>query len=182
MLSGRSKKALRILAGCLGGFFLAWLGYALFETNFYRRALPEQLEITGLATTGSDFNPLLLLVPMRHEACGAVVFQMSQHTVDAIAKNGAAFFETARQGRGYSKGHPLSHYYSYEPWQETPLPSGWIGDGIWSLGLHCARLDRALVQRMAAAAREPGSYYTTKSEAQLVVIPRLKLIVFTYFG
>jgi hypothetical protein len=60
------------------------------------------------------------------------------------------------------------------------VPLGWTGDGVWSIGLHCIGTSRA--RQIAAAAKEPGSYYTQKDEAELLVIPKLGLIVLTYFG
>jgi hypothetical protein len=117
---------------------------------------------------------------MRHEACGGAIFKLTQLNVTAIEHQGLNFFQMARQGRGYPEGDRLHSFYSYEPWQQTPLPAAWASEGTW-LGLACMRLGFGLTRSITNAAREPGSYFTLKrSGAMLLVIPRLKLAVYTY--
>jgi len=61
------------------------------------------------------------------------------------------------------------------------VPHRWVSEGIW-IGLHCMRLPRVTVQQIVDAAKKAGSYYTTKREAELLVIPSLGLVLYTYFG
>jgi hypothetical protein len=174
----RWKPLLLILAG-LGCIGLLYLGYKVVATNFYQRALPAALITEGLATTGSDVGVLSLLLPIRPEACGGAIFHLADQSVTGIAQAGLAFFQNAVEGRGYPQGHRLHYFYRYKPWRETPVPHAWTSDGMWP-GLACVRASAALAEAILKAAREPSSYYTTKPSAELLVIPRLKLVVFTY--
>ncbi len=166
-------------AGALVGTW--WLACSVYETWFYRRALPAALETTGLVTAQSDASFLSALLAFQREACGGALHGLSVSTRRAIERQGLAFFATASHGRGYPPGHPQHHYYSYRSWQETPVPHAWISEGIWS-GLNCMKLDRATVLRIKDAATRPGSFYSTKDEAEILVVPSLELVVFTYFG
>jgi hypothetical protein len=169
---------LRAILKSVGVLLVAgWFIVTVWETQFYEQALPAELETWGPATTGSDAHWWYVLVPARWEACGGAIFHMTPATIEKINAQGLEFFSNAIQGRGYLTGR-LKYYY--KPWAETPVPLGWTGDGVWSIGLHCIGTSRA--RQIAAAAKEPGSYYTQKDEAELLVIPKLGLIVLTYFG
>ncbi len=108
------------------------------------------------------------------------IFQLDDATRNEIDRKGLPFFDDARQGRGHPPGSHRQSYCKYEPWQETPVPQKWIR-GSWS-GLSCMELPQELSRAIVEAAKQPGSYFTTKREAELLVIPSLGLIVFTYFG
>lgn len=152
-----------------------------FETNHYRNALPIELKTKGLATTGSDVSLLSALFALQREGCGGAIFNLTDEARHLIKTNGLAFFSNAKYGRGYPAEDRLRHYYTYQPWQETPLPSAWTSEGIW-LGLNCMGLGRNMTQAIRSAAISSGSYYATKPEALLLVIPDLGLVVFTYYG
>jgi hypothetical protein len=118
---------------------------------------------------------------LRYEACGGALFYLAHATRDAIEKQGIAYFADALQGRGYPEGSRRAFYYHYETWKETPVPHDWVSEGMW-VGLHCMDLQKDLARQIVDAAKVPGSYFTTKDEGQLLVIPSLGLVVFTYFG
>jgi hypothetical protein len=169
--------AVREISSCLCGsiaavFVLVPLLWSVYETSFYRKALPESLATSGLAQTGASVG--------FGEACGGVIFQLDDTTRNEINRKGLPFFDDARQGRGYLPGSRLQSFYNYEPWQETPVPQKWIS-GSW-VGLSCMTLPQELSRAIVEAAKQPGSYFRTKREAELLVIPSLGLIVFTYFG
>ena len=146
-------------------------------TNFYEKALPPQLRTSGFVTSGSDYG-LFGFLTLSREACGAVVFELSSETIAEIRRDGLSFFREATQGRGY----PGSAYYHYQAWQQTPVPASWFGDGAVSASLHCAGFGRELRRRIGEGSRRGGSFYTTMSEAQLIVLPDEGIIVLTYFG
>jgi hypothetical protein len=169
---------LMVLVAMFGSAVLAW---RYFESEFYKRALPSQIAVSGFATIGSDLNRLVALVPMRHEGCGGALFRLSDATRASIAREGIAFFRAARQGRGYPDGHPDHHYYSYAEWRETPATDSLDRNSAW-LGLGCMGLDGETSAKIDAAARQSGSYFTTMREAVLLVIPGLGIAVVSYFG
>jgi hypothetical protein len=152
-----------------------YIAPAVKSTNFYEKALPLQLQTTGFVTAGSDVGFLDILA---REACGAVVFNLAPETIETIKRDGLSFFDGATQGRGY----PTDHYYHYGPWQQTPTPSTWFGEGIVAGSLSCANLSPELRRRIREGSLRPGSFYSIKPEAQLIVLPDEGLVVFTYFG
>jgi hypothetical protein len=161
-----------------------WLGWSVLKTNFYRGAIPSEIGLTfGLATTGSDSNLVAALLPIPPKACGGAIFGLSSGTAEAINREGTAFLSNARQGRGYdNKSDRLYYYYSYVPWQETPLPDGWLAEsllGQW-YGLSCMSLSNSFAESITKAAGNPGSFFTTGPSKMLLVVPELRLVVYTY--
>jgi hypothetical protein len=154
-----------------------WVGYSLIETHWYEGTLPEALETTGFATTGSDLQLFDLLMPVPVKVCGGAAFSLTRRTLAAIATRGLPFFDQARRPRGDPRNRPRLAY-DYAQWRETPVPSGWTSDGPWA-GLACMGGTWSGVN-IYDAAREPGSYYTERPGAQLLVVPRFGIAVFTY--
>ena len=176
-LSGRVQ-ILLVIACFLGTILLGW---SVLKTRFYRAAIPAEIEITfSLATTGSSMSIWEAALPLRPKACGGAIFELSNTTIAAIRDRGLDALNDARQGRGYAdKTDQLFYYYSYKPWQPTPVPSQWTSQGMW-YGLSCMNLGYGFGQSIVEAAQVPGSFYTTGLSKILVIIPSLKLAVFTY--
>lgn len=149
----------------------------------YRRSIPAEIDITSMVAQGSDATLIDLIIPVRREGCGGAAFQLSDAAAAQITKQGLALLGSARIGRGY-KNSPEEYYATYQPWQETPVPSPWMGDGIWAAGFGCLKDDARHFDADAVyrAVREPGAYFTTGPETELLIIPRLRLVVLTYFG
>jgi hypothetical protein len=181
VMTRRTKLFLKAAAVCVAVYGAGYLLFAVYETHHFRKALPEILETSGLATTGSDLSLPVALLAFSREACGGAILTMTDTTRAAIEKDRLSFFAAASHARGYPPGDRLHRYYTYKPWTETPVPAEWTSEGIW-IGLHCMKLSREMVTAIRKAALAPGSYYSTKDEAELLVIPSLGLIVFTYYG
>jgi hypothetical protein len=158
-------------------FVCLWAGYSCIETLWYEDNLPPALRTTGLATTGSDLHLFDLMTPVRSKVCGAATFTLTGPTVGAIKAQGLAFFEHARKPRGDPRDRPRLAY-EYTAWRETPVPPAWTSDGMWA-GLSCMGWTWSQLD-IYEAARAPGSYYTERPGAQLLVVPRLGLAAFTY--
>lgn len=147
------------------------------KSVFYTNALPEEIRTTRADTRGSD------AIVFFRKACGGVIFDLTDETISAIEQRRLSFFLNARQGRGYPIGDRKAYYYSYAEWQETPVPEGWVGsEGIFSLSVQCMENRRALDKAISEALKLPGSYFTTKRAAELVVIPSLKIAVLAYYN
>lgn len=123
-----------------------------------------------------------MLLPIRAESCGGVIFKLSAATISSLKEQGLLFLASARQGRGYPAGDRLSHYYHYAEWQETPVPTGWLGDGILAMELHCMDIGHSTRRAIGEAVQAPGSYFTTKDEGQLLILPDLGWAVYVYYG
>lgn len=104
---------------------------------------------------------------------GAYAFSLNQSTIDAIERQGIAFFDDI-----WSEGNgPKRRYYGPQPWKETPISAADRDTGAGA-NLSCGRqhswrwpngIDEAL--------RQPGSYYSGSGPMSLFVIPRLGLVV-----
>ena len=170
----------KVLLGVVLAFVAMSVGCSALHTQHYRSALPAEIETTfGLATTGSSSSILDLFAGGRMEACGGAIFKLSDKTISAVRDGGLTFLKDARQGRGYTDAADrLFHYYSYAPWQPTPLPPKWTSEGAW-YGLSCMYLGPE-VRSILDAARAPGSFYTTGRSKMLWIAPGLGLAVFTF--
>ena len=69
--------------------------------------------------------------------------------------------------------------YRYSEWATTPVPPMWVREGSWMM---CPDIGRRLHQRIVDAARKEGAFFATLPEGELVVIPELELIVFSFNG
>ena len=144
-----------------------YLMFKLYERSHFIDVLPAAIEPAGavLISGESGFR----------EGCGVAVFRLSGEARDALKSLGLAALDEARQARGYA-----DDYYHYEAWQSTPVLAGEISEG-WP-PLACAAADEDLERRILLAMQSPGSFYTSKDEALLLVLPAEGLIVFGYFG
>ena len=156
-----------------------WLFYSIMESRLFEGMLPAVLQTTGFATIGRDASLFEIIGLLRYKSCGGATYSLTRRTLTAIDTQGLAFFAQARRSRAASNRR-AGLQFAYEPWRETPVPPEWTSDGMWS-GLACmgwtwSRRD------IYDAARAPGSYYTNTDNAQLLVLPRLGLAIFTFRG
>jgi hypothetical protein len=157
------------------------IGWSVLKTRFYRAAIPAQIGIAiGPTITGSSMGFWEAMLPIRHKACGGAIFVLSDTTLAAIRDGGLDVLKDARQGRGYTDNTDrLFYYYSYKPWQPTPLPAEWTPQEMW-YGLSCMNLGHTLGRNIVEAAQAHGSFYTTGMNNMLLIVPSLKLAVYTY--
>ncbi len=149
-----------------------FFAYEAFQYYWYALVLPPQIQITYPVSIGDESH--------FREGCGVAVFKVSDKTIEAIQKDGLKFFDGATQGRGYPKpSEPLYGYHTYETWKETPVPFGWVSEGTWFM---CSVIRPDVAREIVKAAKLPGSFYTIKPEGQLLVIPSLGYVVFSYYG
>jgi len=143
-----------------------------YEYFWYRGCIPKEIGVTfPVGISGkSGFR----------EGCGAAVFLLSSSTNELIEKQGIDFFTNVKHARKSNK-----HYYTYATWSKTPVPESWISEGCW-LGLGCwnpiISLFMPVRKKIIDAAKKKGSYYSTKPEGEILIIPELKLVVFSYYG
>jgi hypothetical protein len=138
-----------------------------FQYYWFAKVIPEKIGITYPVSIKDEGG--------FREGCGTAVFKVSDSTLEAIKKDGLKFFSGATQGRG----HLSEPYYQYAEWQETPVPPSWTSEGSWIL---CTGLSHSEHSKIVSAAKESGAYFTMKHEGQLVLIPSLGYVVFSFFG
>lgn len=144
-----------------------FIAYKAFQYYWFSQVLPPQIGISYPISINDEFGFL--------EGCGTAAFKVSDETLETIERDGLRFFSGAIQGRGY----PNDPYYKYEDWKETPVPPSWTNEGSWML---CSGLGSETHAKIVAAAKQKGAYYTSKHEGQIILVPSLGYIVFTFFG
>lgn len=159
------KKQTYLLAVAI--FLLPFAATEAFQYYWFAKAIPEKIGITYPVSIKDEGG--------FREGCGTVVFKVSDSTLEAIKKEGLNFFSGATQGRG----HLSEPYYQYAEWKETPVPPSWISEGSWLL---CTSLSDSELSKIVSAAKEHGAYFTKKDEGELVLIPSLGYVVFSFFG
>jgi hypothetical protein len=147
-------------------------GWRTYSLASHQDVLPPSIEVTALVSARERTG-------LVREGCGGIIFQLSEPTVAAIERQGLAFFAGATQARGHSL--PSDSYYRYAQWRETPVPAGWLSDGL-PPSFNCMDNERAVDAAILEALKSPGSYFTTKPEAMLLVIPKREIAVFAYAG
>ncbi|MCC5604069.1 hypothetical protein [Nostoc favosum] len=159
------KKIVKIIASIIITVYVAW---SVFNYYWYSDFIPAKIGITYAIHIGgvSDIR----------EGCGAAIFRLSDATADAISRKGLDFFKDAIYSR-----KSKARRYTYSSWKETPVPNSWTSEGTWP-GLGCSGASHSLLSQILLAASQKGSYYSSKDEAEIVVIPSFKLVVFSYFG
>lgn len=149
--------------------------YAAYKTllySHYKAVLPSKIEVSYPVSIGEE--------GIFREGCSIAIFRLSDSTLQGIKTKGLDFFENALQARGHNAGERDDYYYRYEAWRETPIPPNWTSEGSWFI---CSNLaNQQLLSNIVDASKKLGAYYTTKQEGELVVVPSLKLVVFSSFG
>lgn len=168
IMSASGRALLFSLQLLLGLLLCLYLAYKVFERQYAIDLLPAGIEPAGVLLLSAESGG--------REGCGAAVFRLSKQTRARVQQEGLAFLQMARQARGYDE-----HYYSYGPWQATPVPDSYISEGGW-LSLWCAEAGPSLARRIHAAMQRPGAFYSIKDEGMLLIIPEEGLIVFGYYG
>ncbi|MCC5659586.1 hypothetical protein LC608_21950 [Nostoc sp. XA010] len=159
------KKIVKIITSIIINVYVAC---SAFNYYWYSDFIPAKIGITYAIHIGGESH--------FREGCGAAIFRLSDATADAISRKGIDFFNDAIYSR-----KSKARRYTYSSWKETPVPNSWTSDGTWP-GLDCSGASRSLLSQILLAASKKGSYYSSKDEAWIVVIPSFKLVVFSYFG
>ncbi|MBD2242229.1 hypothetical protein [Nostoc sp. FACHB-888] len=160
------KKIVKIITSII---ITVYVVCSVFNYYWYSGFIPAKIEITYAIHIGGVSGII-------REGCGAAIFRLSDATADAISRKGLDFFNDALYSRKSKERR-----YTYSSWKETPVPNSWTSEGTWP-GLGCSGASRSLLSQILLPASKKGSYYSSKDEAWIVVIPSFKLVVFSYFG
>lgn len=139
-------------------------GCSYMQVEQYRQAIPDLFEPVKIVHHDD--------VSGFREGCGFAIFQLSDDNVRRIRSHGLAYLETARVGRG---GKP---YHEYKPWGTTP-PSG--NEQLFR-GASCVDKPPELLKQARRAAEKDGAFFTTGHEQDLVIVPTLGILVYSYNG
>lgn len=139
-------------------------GCSHMQVELYRQAIPPQFELRKVVHHDeiSGFR----------EGCGYAIFRLSEDNLARIRSQGLAYFATAHLGRD---GKP---YHLYQPWKATPAAEH---EHLFR-GQSCAGEPSELLEQAVRAAGEEGAFFTTGHEQDLVVVPALGLLIYSYNG
>lgn len=135
-----------------------------WQVDGYRDAIPPQFELAG--TVFHDE------VSGWREGCGVAVFRLSDTSLARIRQGGLAGLQAARLGRDGQA------YHQYAPWAATP---GGADDRLFR-GTGCADASDDVLEQAQRTAAAGGAFFTTAREQDLVVVPSLGVIVFSFDG
>jgi hypothetical protein len=66
-------------------------------------------------------------------------------------------------------------------WHQTPVPRNWYGEGDLGMALHCMDLSRELEKLLVRATLEPRNYFASGERGAIVVLPRERLVLVTFY-
>lgn len=103
---------------------------------------------------------------------GYAIFRVSEGSLVRIRRQGLAYFDAAQLGRD---GKP---YHQYQPWQATPTNEH---EQLFR-GQSCAGEPSELLEQAQRAVGKDGAFFTIGHEQDLVVVPELRLLIYSYNG
>ena len=164
---------LAVAAAALSVVQTGWNPLVQRETEYVVDHLPAELGPLETKLFGTDPGLPILYVfgDIIREACGGGIFDMSQDVADKIETQGLAFFDGATKGRRLPA--------TFAPWKPTPAPASPEG-GTFGRGIECMEPSYRLGQLIYEAHGAEGAYYTFGLGAEIVVLPRQRLLVFTF--
>ncbi|MHC5824626.1 MAG: hypothetical protein ACYT04_54480 [Nostoc sp.] len=163
------KKFVKIIVSIIFSIILTiYVAWSAFNYYWYSNLIPAKIGITYAIHIRGESG--------LREGCGVAIFRLSDAIADAISRKRLDFFNDVIYSR-----KSKDRYYTYSSWKETPVPNSWTSEGTWP-GLGCSGASRSLLSQILLAASKKGSYYSSKDEAEILVIPSFKLVVFSYFG
>ena len=155
-----------VVVACLTITLIAPVGGCQYvKVKSYESGVPQALQINDLIFYSEEGL---------RESCGVAVFELSRITVSRINSQGIAFFKNATFGRG---DRP---YHFYETWQPTPPLNS--ANRPLLRGSVCLRDPPQIWSSIEEAARTRGAFYAIGSEYDLLVIPTLGVVVFSFNG
>lgn len=139
-------------------------GCSHMQVELYRQAVPPQFELVEALHHNE-------IVGFR-EGCGYAIFRLSEDNLARIRRQGLAYFDAAQLGRD---GKP---YHQYQPWQTTSTGEH---EQLFR-GQSCAGEPSELLEQAQRAVGKEGAFFTTGHEQDLVVVPALGLLIYSYNG
>jgi hypothetical protein len=155
-----------------------------FYNDYYRTKIPAGIELLDPVFVHAR-KTLGFLPNENFEPWAVAVYSISDDTASAIKQEGIDFFKGKQQWREMpswvnASVKADSNRYTYLPWKPTPVPSDWIQESPWGL---CFPDDppSEFWTWLKAAGRAEGFYtHTDPFEANLVIFPELKVVIYCY--
>lgn len=137
-----------------------------YQVRLYKEAIPAKLQLADLIYHDEQSD--------LREGCGEAVFRLSGESLASIKRQGLAYFNDANLGRDGAR------YHQYAAWQ-TLAPQQPRQDRLLR-GAHCIDDPPAMWDDIQKAVAQGEGFFTTGHEQDLIVIPKLGVIVFSHNG
>lgn len=141
-------------------------GCDYYQVRLYKEATPGKFQLADLIYHDEQAN--------LREGCGGAVFKLSDQSLASIKQQGLAYFNDATLGRDGAR------YHQYAPWQALAHKRA---SQDWLLrGAHCIEDPPAMWDDVQKAVDRGEGFFTTGHGQDLIVIPKLGVIVFSHNG
>ncbi len=149
---------MKIGAFILGVILCLFITFKVFEWNWYKSLLPDDIEVKTFYIYGGEAG--------LREGCGASVFYLTDRAQKDLREKGINYFKTPSE------------------WKQTPLvPKGENAVEEIGTGLSCAKyISESLKDKIGRAQEKEGGYYKFGHESTILVLPELGIAVYGYFG
>lgn len=158
-----------------------WNPFVRMQADHIVKAFPEKLGPVEAQLVGTNPGPIGALfeslVLGRAEICGGGIFTISSEIARQIEREGLSFFDGVEQGR--SRENDPGKGFRYERWQQTPIPENWNDEGTYTRGFQCMDLAPELYDLIRNSTSAPGVYFSSVGSAQILVLPKSQIVVFT---
>jgi hypothetical protein len=177
------KKLLKFFAFFAAVVLLFAIAWHQIQQAHFRQFLPKEFQNFPLVSAYDSLKisdlPALMFI---RESFGCAIFKMTPEWVEKFNHEGLNALQPIRESKGNPDSPQLYGPRPYTEWKETPIPKEWVGSetlsGAW-LGLD--RSPYKLQVKIMSQLNEPGSFYTELNGDQcLLIIPKLKWVIFTY--
>lgn len=148
--------------------------YFLVLSMHYSSYIPTSLEIDKTVFAGDQIGGFI-------EGCGVAVFKLSENTSENISVGGVEFLN---KNSAISDSSPVK----YKKWQETPFVFERNEYPIFrhlanedAGGNTCVDVPTPLKEKILSAIEIPGGFYSrAKEHNELIVIPSIRLAIFSH--
>ena len=146
---------------------LIFSSFYFYDDYFYRRYIPEEIELGHRISITTESGVF--------EGCGTAVYLLNEETAREIESEGLVFFENL-----HSVNRDSGTNSKWESWLATPREN-WTRLENWQYELNCGgEIEANLFNRIVAGSTTKGAYYSLRDGAVLMVLPKQKMVVFSY--
>lgn len=162
---------------------IAWAVYSFVSSaqdSALRSVVPKHIEIEKIVSIkkGRSYTAVMnsFLVVKPWEFCGGAIYKITQETLVHIAHDGTSFLDQDLYGRGITTKDTVPSLF---PWQKTPIAS----DMKLSLGMTCLlNEDHDMISEFLSASQNGGSFFTTRDNVELWLVPDMGLLFYVFSG
>lgn len=159
--------------------------YHAYQVSHYKSYIPASLEVKDSVIVGSRRGGFI-------EGCGVAIFKLTEEVLEEIKAEGLDYLDRhliPRKDQELLTRANGQYLKSYRKWRKTPFSPGDIGSyPIISKvarkdlgGKTCVDMPRELKESILSEIDDTFSFYTKiEKHNELIVIPKLSLVIFSH--